>query len=238
MSGVACTAHDHTKDSRIQPREVNMRGAEQVDAGTAMSLKDEPAGELVRKATKGDERAWNELVRRFDTMILRVAQRSGLSAADAADARQATWVQLVRHADQVRDPDRIGGWLGTTARRESLRIATAATRQTVSADPLAESGWIGTDTDDVEAIVVRDQYDPALDRALDRLPVAYREVLELLTSDASPNYATVAKSLNLPQGSIGPMRIRALQMLRRDPGLRKRYGTHCTGTSSRCAYQR
>jgi RNA polymerase sigma factor (sigma-70 family) len=161
-------------------------------------------------------------------MVGRVAQRAGLSPADAADVQQATWVQLIRHADQVRDPERIGAWLATTARRQSQRVAMARSRQALSADPWEEYGWGQRNGEDVAAVVVRDHYEPVLDQALGRLPASYRRVLELLSSDATPSYEEVARALGLPVGSIGPMRIRALQLLRRDGGLR----AHRSGLAS------
>src|SRR5262249_54084873 len=151
---------------------------------------------------------------RFGAMVGRVAQRAGLSAADAADVQQATWVQLMRHADQVRDPERIGAWLATTARRQSQRVAMARSRQALYADPWGEYGWGQRAGEDVAAVVVRDHLEPVLDQALGRLPASYRRVLELLSSDASPSYEEVARALGLPVGSIGPMRLRALQLLR------------------------
>ena len=175
----------------------------------------ESTGDLVRKASKSDERAWAELINRFGPMVLRVAQRSGLNASDAADVHQATWLQLIRCADQVRDPDRIGGWLATTARRQSQRVAVARCRQTPSSNPVADY----SSGDDVESVVLNDHYEPALERALGRLPAPYRQVLRLLTSDRTPSYDDVAKAMGVPVGSIGPMRLRALQMLRRDPEL-------------------
>ena len=103
-----------------------------------VDLETESTGDLVRKASKGDERAWPELMARFGPMIRRVAARVGLNATDVADAHQATWIRLMRRADQVREPERIGAWLATTAYRESQRIAIAGCRQVPSADPMAD----------------------------------------------------------------------------------------------------
>ena len=176
-------------------------------------------GDLVLRAAKGDDRAWADLISRFGPMVGRVARRTGLNAADAADAEQATWLQLMRRADQVRDPDRIGAWLATTARRQSQRIAMRAGRQTPSPDPVGEAGPIEPTSLDVEAQVLHLRYESSTERALDRLPPAYRRVLELLISDRAPSYEEVARILGLPVGSIGPMRMRGLKMLRRDPDL-------------------
>jgi RNA polymerase sigma factor (sigma-70 family) len=175
--------------------------------------------EIVLRAAKGDERAWSELVKRYGVMVLSVAQRTGLSAADAADIQQMTWVQFMRHADQLRDPERIGAWLATTARRQSQRMAMARARQTLSPDACTDEFSVGRSIDEVEATVLHDHLDPALQDALDRLPVAYRRVLQLLASDWSPSYDEVARVLKLPLGSIGPMRLRALAILRRNTQL-------------------
>ena len=40
---------------------------------------------------------------------------------------------------------------------------------------------------------------------------------ELESRYGCPSYTEIAETLNLPIGSIGPMRMRALQMLRRTP---------------------
>jgi RNA polymerase sigma factor (sigma-70 family) len=148
-------------------------------------------------------------------MLLRIAARSGLNAADAADIEQVTWIQLIRHADQVRDPDRIAGWLATTARRRSQRAAMVARREIPSTDHVADGARATSTNDDVEALVLRDQYEPRLERALGGLPAPYRRVLELLSADSTPSYEEVAQAMDLPVGSIGPMRMRALRQVRR-----------------------
>jgi RNA polymerase sigma factor (sigma-70 family) len=148
-------------------------------------------------------------------MLLRIAARSGLNAADAADIEQVTWIQLMRHADQVRDPDRIAGWLATTARRRSQRAAMVARREIPSTDHVADGSPATATNDDVENLVLRDQYEPALERALRGLPDPYRRVLELLSADSAPSYEEVAQAMDLPVGSIGPMRMRALRQVRR-----------------------
>jgi RNA polymerase sigma factor (sigma-70 family) len=179
----------------------------------------ESNGEVMRKAAKGDDRAWSELFDRFGSMVVHVARRMGLNPADAADVAQATWMQFMRHADQVRDPECIGAWLATTARRQSQKVAVAAGRQTLSPDPVANHPSGDGSGEDVEAAVLRQEYDGPLHKALGRLPESYRKLLVLLSSDSCPSYEEAAKALNLPVGSIGPMRQRGLQMLRRDPEL-------------------
>jgi RNA polymerase sigma factor (sigma-70 family) len=182
------------------------------------------SGDLVRLAAKGDERAWAQLMARFGPMVLRVASGTGLNAADAADVQQVTWMQLMRRADQVREPERIAAWLVTTARRQSQRIAMRSCRQQPSPDPLGDFSRDDAATSDVEAQVLKGDYEPELERALGRLPASYQRILQLLASDPTPSYEEVARTTGLALGSIGPMRMRALQQLRRDPELQRR---HC-----------
>src|SRR5262245_3580795 len=78
-------------------------------------------GHLVRAAAQGDEAAWNAIVDRFQGLVWATVRAHRLSPADAADVAQTTWLRLVENLDRIRDPERLGGWLATTARRECLR---------------------------------------------------------------------------------------------------------------------
>jgi len=174
--------------------------------------------ELVHDAAKGDERAWTELVKRFGPMVERIARRTGLNIVDAADVQQATWIQLMRRINQLRDPDRIGAWLATTARRESQRVAVARNRAVLSSDPLTDASVVPDDST-VEKAVLGSHYEPRLESALARLPTSQRQIILSLTSGEGLSYEEVADFLGLAVGSIGPMRFRGLQALRRDPDL-------------------
>src|SRR6266436_6635561 len=77
---------------------------------------------LVRGASSGDRQAWNALVDRFHPMVYAVARGHRLSPSDAADVAQTTWLRLVEHLDRINHAERLGAWLATTARRESLRL--------------------------------------------------------------------------------------------------------------------
>lgn len=173
-------------------------------------------GELLRRATERDWAAWNMLVSRFGWLVLRAGRRIGLNHADAADAAQLTWLRLLEHAHQIREPDRLPAWLTATARREGLRLATDAKRSILCADPTTENGVDRRGAVD-DIYPVDGDYEPEVEQALARLPVRYQQLLRLLMSDDNPSYTEIAAQLHLPIGSIGPMRMRALQMLRRTP---------------------
>jgi RNA polymerase sigma factor (sigma-70 family) len=189
-------------------------------------MADEPHGELVRLAAKGIQPAWDELVRRFDSMIRRVARRSGLTDSDAADVAQATWLALLEHVHDVRSPERIPGWLATTARRESQRIAMVSARGNRHREQMAADAILaGRASADVYPV----ECDVDFDAVVSRLSPAYERLIRLLMSGDGLSYAEVAREMSLPLGSIGPMRARSLQMLRRAPELVHQSGARASG---------
>src|SRR2546423_2044677 len=97
--------------------------------------------EMVSAAALGEPAAWDALVDRYARLVWAVARAFGLSDADAADVSQTTWLRLAEHLPRLREPDRIGAWLATTARREAMR-ALARTRRE---QPLDSIDFVDTD---------------------------------------------------------------------------------------------
>jgi RNA polymerase sigma factor (sigma-70 family) len=172
---------------------------------------------LVKAAAAGDEAAWEKLVTRHSRLLWAVARSVGLSASDAADVCQTTWMQLVRHASSIHDPDRIGAWLATTARREAILISRRSRRDIPSGDdPVLEQQSASPVIDLTDAALARDErVICALRAAIAELPERSRQLLALLATDPVPPYAEISRRLDMPIGSIGPTRARALERLRR-----------------------
>jgi len=169
-------------------------------------------------AADPDPAAWQELIRRFGRLLLHTARRVGLNDSDAHEVAQLTWIRLWERGHQIREPQSLPAWLTATVRRESLRIALRSRRYLLSADPAGElGGRLPPAVADVYPI--DGEYEPLLEQAMSRLPAMYQQLLRLLMSDTSPSYLEVARLLDLPVGSIGPMRMRALRMLRDMPEL-------------------
>lgn len=191
-------------------------------------------GNLLQRAKAADWAAWKELENRFGQLLLRTAHGIGLGHTDAADVAQLTWLRLWQHGHQIRDPERLPAWLAATARREGLRIAINGKRCLPCVDPTMEHKE-GHRTAVHDVYQIDGDYEPALEEALARLPVRYEELIRLLMSDSCPSYTEVADTLDLPIGSIGPMRMRALQMLRQTPELRRVSAARRRGRSPQMA---
>ncbi|MEA2502597.1 MAG: hypothetical protein QOD01_2708 [Actinomycetota bacterium] len=181
---------------------------------------------LVLAAMADEPGAWEALVKQFAGLIWSTARGLGLDGADAADVSQTTWLRLAEHLDDIREPERIGGWLATTARNESLRLLRLAQRQ-IPMDPtwdvpesVSASGASGVDSG-----LLRREADRQIRGAFESLPRGCQALLRVLMADPAPSYAEVSVVLDIPVGSIGPKRSRCLNRLRSKSGVWNQAGS-------------
>jgi RNA polymerase sigma factor (sigma-70 family) len=168
---------------------------------------------LVLRATQGDTTAWSDLVERFGGLIWHIARCAGLDASDAADVSQTTWLRFAENLGSLREPERAGAWLATTARRESFKVARLAGRQIV-VDPWSELRRIEDQEPAADTAVIEQEESIAVQLALAELPTRCRELLLGLVGDPPCSYQELSAKLGLPVGSIGPTRGRCLDRLR------------------------
>jgi RNA polymerase sigma factor (sigma-70 family) len=174
-------------------------------------LVDGSNGELLAAAAAGDQGAWDALVQRHTGLLWSIARSYRLGNADAADVVQTTWLRLVEHMDKIADPERIAGWLATTARRECIHLMRRTDRRAESSAELPDLQDDGPAPDEA---LLRDERDAELWRALARLDELCQRLLRVLMADPPPAYADVAAALGMKVGSIGPTRGRCLDKLR------------------------
>jgi RNA polymerase sigma factor (sigma-70 family) len=175
---------------------------------------DPSVGTLVRRADRGDQAAWNALVDRYTGLLWSVARAHRLRPSDAADVVQTTWLRLVEHLHQIRDPDRLTPWLITTARRECLRLLGLARREEVGAAEDVAVNMIDDRDMELDAGLLIDERDALLWQCLRQLSERCQMILRILMASPPPSYADVSDALGLPVGSIGPTRGRCLDRLR------------------------
>lgn len=181
-----------------------------------MSLTPDRAAALVAAASSGSRSAWEELVDEYFGLIWSIARNHRLSDGDSHDVNQTTWLRLIEHIDRLSDPSRVGPWLATTARRESLRVLRQAKRQVPLAD--WEDGEVPDLIDltnvDVGAAVMQAEQAEEVRAALHQLSPRDQALMSLLMLDPAPSYGEVSAALGMPIGSIGPTRGRCLLRLR------------------------
>jgi RNA polymerase sigma factor (sigma-70 family) len=168
--------------------------------------------DAVRRAAAGDRAAWEDLVAAFGRLVWSIAVAHRLPPADAAEVSQTTWLRLVENLDRITQPERLGGWLATTARRESLRQLRLRGRELPTDDESRLDRDAGAPSP--ESATLDLDRDRRLRSAFAALPQNCRLLLHLVVV-VRPPYAEVAAALDMPIGSIGPTRARCLERLRR-----------------------
>lgn len=174
-----------------------------------------PVAQLLGKAARGDESAWNTIVRRYQPLVVSVCRRYQVGGADAEDVAGNVWFRLVTNLKTIRQPAALPGWLATTAQRECLMLLRERNRQV---------------PDDGREIA--DEFEPACDvrllteerhnalrDAFKRLPDRDRELMTMLFSDPPTPYSEISSNLGMPVGAIGPTRQRCIARLRRTPAM-------------------
>lgn len=169
--------------------------------------------ELLRAAESGDSHAWDALVQRFTNLLWSVARAHRLSSADAADVVQTTWLRLVENLGRIQDPERLPGWLATTARHECLRTLRRSGRELAAGDDDAPFDLPDT-TEPFDARLIAEERDVQLWECFAAMSARCQHLLRVLLADPAPSYAEVSAALDMPIGSIGPTRGRCLDRLR------------------------
>jgi RNA polymerase sigma factor (sigma-70 family) len=78
---------------------------------------------LIKGCLSGDRLAWETLVERYQRLVYSIPQRAGLDQAQSAEVFQQVFEKLVKHLDQIEQPDRLGAWLAITACRETWHLS-------------------------------------------------------------------------------------------------------------------
>jgi RNA polymerase sigma factor (sigma-70 family) len=164
---------------------------------TATTSDATPSGtDLLLRIGKGDPATWEEIVRRYGKIVSVTVRSFRLQDADALDAVQMTWLRLAENAHQVQLPERLGGWLTTTARRECLGILRH--RVKLASQPFdAVTETVADPSVGPEQRVIDADTAQTLWKLVDELPPRRRTLLRALftdnprrtpTSPTSPEY--------------------------------------------------
>jgi DNA-directed RNA polymerase specialized sigma24 family protein len=152
-------------------------------------------GDAIRRHLAGDRSAMTDLTRIIRPWLHHVIRSHRLPAHTVEDAVQSTLLAVLRHVDDLRNPDAGLAWISVVARREAPDVVMPA-----APDP-AEIAL-----DRISHAVVR--------RTICALPPRHRRLLELISQDDRPNYASISFAMKMPIGSIGPTRRRGLERMR------------------------
>jgi RNA polymerase sigma factor (sigma-70 family) len=169
-------------------------------------------GDIWAQVRDGDHEAWRALVERYAPLVYTVALRIGLTKIDAEDCAQHTWMALYRNRRVIKDPSRIPFWLIQTTRRQAVRMIKLMSRHTfVDPDPEVKAETVLPD-EEMAAL----ERQAILEIALDRLDGRCAELLRaLFFAPEAKSYREIAKGLGIAPNTLGPLRSRCLERLRK-----------------------
>jgi len=152
----------------------------------------------------------DRLVRLVSPLLWHTARQCGLSKAEAEDSVQQAFLALVRRGESISDPLAVVRWLTVTLRRQAWRDRAVGAQR---------SGTEPTDddlpsADSAERTAVLTDEQRRLWAHVSALPERCRRLLAVIAFAPRPDYAAIAKDMDMPVGSIGPTRARCLDKLR------------------------
>lgn len=176
-------------------------------------------GALVQSAVDGDAAAWKALVEGLSPLVWSVVRAHRLSDADGHEVYQTVWFRFAQHLGRIREPDKAGSWLASTARNECLKVIRGLTRLLPTDDPQVLDRVSEVRTPEQSLIDAEDQADEAerirlLWQEFEELGDRCRQLLRVLMTSPPPSYVEVSVALGIAVGSIGPLRQRCLRRLR------------------------
>jgi RNA polymerase sigma factor (sigma-70 family) len=167
---------------------------------------------LLRDAGDGDRSAWEQLVVRYTGLVRSVVAEFRLQESDMADVVQNTWLRLFLHSATIREPEKLSGWLVTTARREALALIRRS-RPEIASESVGD-GLTAPEPSPEDVVIVAETR-AAVRAAADKLTGRRRLLVEALFYQPPNTYEEVSRRTGLPVGSIGPTRGRTLRELHR-----------------------
>ncbi|MFJ2608230.1 RNA polymerase sigma factor [Streptomyces sp. NPDC091279] len=176
-------------------------------------------GALVQSAGDGDAAAWKALVEGLSPLVWSVARAHRLSDADAHEVYQTVWFRFAQHLGRLREPEKAGSWLATTARHESLKVIKSLRRLTPTDDPqlldrVSDDRTPEQSLLDSEEAAAQSERIRHLWQEFEELGERCRQLLRVLMASPPPSYQEVSAALGIAVGSIGPLRQRCLRRLR------------------------
>ncbi len=175
--------------------------------------------DLVRRCLAREERAYRELVRRYQTPVANLAWRITGNPDDAAEVAQETFIRVLRSLHTY-DPERpLRTWLFKIAANLALDAIRRRKRRPVLLDDLLDEdeGRLPEAVEpgpDPGSLLELSRSAERFDQLVREMPKHYQAILFLRYREDLA-YDEIAETLNVPLGTVKVRLHRAHEMLRR-----------------------
>ena len=163
-------------------------------------------GQLVAEFVAGDQHAFDEIVRRYELRLSRIACRIVGNPGDASDVVQDSFIRAWRGLGRFRGEATLATWLHrivvNTARSHLQRNRRyLAWSQFGPTDEELPPACLPIDIDTPDQLLLRDDLEARLNAALSELPDRLRRPI-LLREYQGLRYAVIAELLEIPLGTV------------------------------------
>jgi RNA polymerase sigma factor (sigma-70 family) len=171
---------------------------------------------LVRECLEGNQEAWSALIEKYKNLIYSIPINYGFGPDEAADLFQSVCLDLLSELPSLREPQALPAWIYRITFHKCFHLRRH------------QQHYVLTEEKDLEAISPIDpkeipeeayreaERDQLLREALSELAPRCRQLIHMLFFEKPVRpYQEVAASLGLATGSIGFIRRRCLELLRK-----------------------
>lgn len=174
-----------------------------------------PDTRLVQGCLRGSEEAWSALVDKYKNLIFSIPIKYGFSADDATDIFQAVCLELLSELPKLRKPKALPKWIMQITAHKCFHWKQQQQRRVEASDPEDEK-LEQSEPPRAEAILREAEEEQGLRQVISELPPRCRELVRLLFFEEPPRpYHEIAATLGIATGSIGFIRQRCLERLRK-----------------------
>jgi len=169
---------------------------------------------LVKACLQGDEEAWSALINKYKNLIFSIPIKYRFSQEDAADIFQAVCADLISELAKLRKPKALAGWLIQVTSHKCIQRKRQAERYDSQEQGLSDPAAAAHEIP--ENMFLQVQAEQILREAIQELSPRCRELVRMLFFEhPSRPYQQIAEQLGIATGSIGFIRGRCLEKLRR-----------------------
>jgi RNA polymerase sigma factor (sigma-70 family) len=170
---------------------------------------------LVRECLSGNEEAWSALIDKYKNLIYSIPVKYGFPSDEAADIFQAVCLELLSELPKLRKPAALPKWI----MQVTLHKCFHGKRQRQRTDQLDDSheSRVEAVPPEAEKVLREAQEEHHLRQAMGDLSPRCRELVHMLFfEEPAREYREIARSLGIAVGSVGFIRQRCLEKLRRN----------------------
>ena len=190
----------------------------------SLDLANLPDADVVRLAQEGRERAFRELVRRYERPVFSLIYRMVRDRETSEDLAQETFVKILNHIDKYSPEFKFSSWIFKIANNVAIDHLRRKTLDTVSmdgsphartaAEAAASTLDLATDQESALDELEARELGTAIERAVAQLRPMYRACI-MLRHVEGRSYEEIASALDLPLGTVKTYIHRARHELRR-----------------------